>query len=92
MDKLKRGTQIVYVPSHIRRKDGSYNKKSSFLERGFVTSGPTLDGSYMCRYWSKSDVEDLRTKANSELTPADCIVVEETYPPSMVQKMLDKYC
>jgi hypothetical protein len=92
MDKLVRGTQIIYVPSHLFHKDGSYNKKSTLIQRGFVTSGPTFDGSYFCRFWSFADVNDLRTKNNSELTPVACIVVEDTYPKSMVQEMLDKYC
>lgn len=67
---MQRGTQILYVPTHaegdIRHPD---------IEAGFVTSvkGDTV----YCRYWRK-DLSELRTKANSEGTPRDLIVIQES--------------
>ena len=78
---MKRGTQIVYVPSHasgINHPD---------CEEGFVTSirGNTV----FCRYWSKvTSGIMLRTRANSEGTPIENIVVCDTHPQSTVDEWL----
>ena len=87
MDKLKRGTQIAYVPTHTK---GDINHND--VERGFVTSGPTKDGAYFCRYWSRYHEKELRTKANSECTPADCLQVTDSFPQELIEEMLEKYC
>jgi hypothetical protein len=84
---FKRGDQILYVPTH-----AGGNKSHMDVEHGFVTSGPAEDGSYFCRYWSKFDPFQLRTKANSELTPGHLLVGYESHPPEDVEEMLEKYC
>ena len=68
---LTRGTQILYVPMHAH---GDTNHPD--VEAGFVTSqrGDTV----FCRYWSKHTPGELRTKANSEGTPVDAIVIRDT--------------
>jgi len=93
MDKLARGTQIAYVPTHIRDKNGYFNSKSSFIQFGFVTSGPTADECYFCRYWiGGTHFNELRTVSNSERTPIDCIEVVASHDQALVDEMLEKYC
>ena len=81
---MKRGTQIIYVPSHA---DGPDHPDA---EPGFVTSGD--DAFVFCRYWSKHYPGELRTKANSERTPTCALVVQDTVDQSLVEEMLEKYC
>ncbi len=68
MEKLKRGTQIIYVPSH-----AGGDEKHRDCERGFVITDK--GGSAFCRYWSKFETSSLRTKSCSELTPRANLVV-----------------
>ena len=86
MDQLKRGTQILYVPSHAQG-----NPEHPDVEVGFVTSGPANGDAYFCRYWRK-DGTDLRTKTCSELTPIWTIVVKDTYPQEKIDAALTEYC
>jgi len=65
---MKRGTQIAYVPTHA---NGDLDHDD--VQTGFVIS-VNGDAAY-CRYWSKSNPDELRTKANSELTPL-CLLEE----------------
>ena len=81
-----RGTQILYVPSHA---NGSLTHPD--CESGFVTSVKD-DGLVFCRYWSKHEDYELRTKANSEGTHPTNIFVVDTVPQRRVIEMLDKYC
>ena len=85
--KLKRGTQIIYVPTHAEN-DGTDHPD---CERGFVTSS-TNTGVAFCRYWSKYSYGDLRTKAGSERTPVENIVICDTVPQSEVDEALEKWC
>lgn len=61
IEDLKPGVQIAYIPAHCM---GDLNHR--LVEFGFVTSanGSTA----FCRYWSKINPHELRTKANSEGT------------------------
>lgn len=63
--------QIAYVPNHAR-SDVSH----ADVEFGFVTSVKwTIMGQAIyCRYWSRNNQNELRTKANSEAADADNIV------------------
>lgn len=84
---LKPGTQIISVPTHVN------NLEDPACEPGFVTSGPTRDGAYFCRYWLKKDGKyELRTKANSELTPVHTLVVLETVPQMIVERAMERWC
>ncbi|MHA1951266.1 MAG: hypothetical protein ACW987_15535 [Candidatus Thorarchaeota archaeon] len=78
---LKRYDQVLYIPAHLHtllleKKPISMGYPNS-AQPGFVSSGPTDEGDYYVRYWQiGSDgkvIPDLRTKANSELTPANCL-------------------
>lgn len=68
---IKRGTQIIYVPMH-----AGDDVDHPDCETGFVTS---VKGEVVyCRYWSKVNPGELRTKLNSEGTPIDSIVAIDT--------------
>lgn len=83
--ELKRGTQIVYVPSHAEG-----DTKHRDAEQGFVT----LAGeSYaFCRYWSKFEGGQLRTKSCGELTPISHLVVQNSVPQIEVEAALKLWC
>ncbi len=72
--QLKKGVQIVYVPSHA---NGNVNHLDS--EEGFIADKAGMRIDYIhCRFWSKENPEFLRTTANGEATPLDCIVIKNT--------------
>jgi hypothetical protein len=94
MDKLARGTQVVYVPNHLKTTDPI---EPGGLEPGFITNGPTNTGAYFVRYWQVRGKHFgpnyvLRTQANSELTPGENLVVRDTVPQAEVENALEKYC
>ena len=80
---MKIGTQIVYIPMHICIKNVDHEDN----EEGFVF-GKEKNGSIPCRYWSKFYPDQLRTKANSEMTPMWRIVKKDTRPQGMVNKAI----
>lgn len=82
---LERGTQIIYVPNHA---DGDVSHPD--CEAGFVTSACATTA--FCRYWYRSYPGELRTKANSENTPIDNLVIQDTVPQSRVEQALKEYC
>ena len=91
MAKLIRGTQIVYLPPHAER-----NLNHPDVEYGFITSGPVTVApnvaAYYARYWRKGHPGKLRTKANSECTSLDCIVVKDSVPQNVVNAVLAEFC
>ena len=63
---MKLGTQIAYIPNHVRYSDNDKNKfNHSDTEYGFVTS-INVNGTIFCRFWRKGSRTELRTTANSE--------------------------
>lgn len=85
--ELKRGTQVICVPSHAR---GDVNHRD--CEAGFVTSGHSAGGIAFCRYWSKLHPGELRTRANSELTKVFRLVIRDSVPQEQVEAALEEYC
>jgi len=78
---MELGTQIIYVPDHA---NGDLNHPD--CEPGFVT---THDGPIAhCRYWSKHHPGELRTKANSESTRIENLVVKDTVPQDQVDQAI----
>ena len=75
-----KGTQIAYIPSHAKGKIGHKD-----VQFGFVTS-KTQNGAF-CRYFRK-DGKALRTTANSELTPWDCLVIVGHHTPGEIHLLL----
>jgi hypothetical protein len=92
--QLTRGTQIAYVPQHVQELDNDLTSRLAHpdVEFGFVTSGPTYNNAYFCRYWRKGHLGDLRTKSCSEGTPFDCIVVIDSVPQVTVDLAMVDYC
>ena len=77
---VKRGTQILSVPSHA---EGNLDHPE--VQAGFVTS---VRGEHVyCRYWRK-DLSELRTKANSECTPIYVLYAVDTVPQARVEAAL----
>ena len=79
---FKRGVQIVYVPSLVSSDDVPE------CEEGFITSVGI--GGAFCRYWGKHDQSELRTRANSEMTPFENLIIEETHPQQIVDALLEE--
>lgn len=84
--KLKCGTQIVYVPLH-----ANGDTDHSDCETGFATSFKPGSDTAFCRY-CKATPGELRTKANSEATPVDLLIVEDTVRQSLAESALEKWC
>lgn len=84
--KFKRGDQIAYIPDHA---DSIQHKDVQF---GFVTSGPNSSGAYFCRYWREEKSPELRTKANSEATPYDHLVLYKSHTEKEVEQALKEFC
>ena len=76
------GTQIIYVPTH-----ANGNPDHPDCEQGFVTS--VRNNMAFCRFWSKDDPGQLRTKSNSEATPIGLIIEQDTRPQAVVNQTLE---
>lgn len=78
------GTQIAYIPLHAC---GDINHKD--VQFGFVTK--QVEGGHFCRYWlSGKEGLDLRTRANSELTPNECLRKHQSVQQAVVVGWLAK--
>lgn len=83
---MEQGTQIAYVPMHANQ-----DITHPDVQFGFVTS----EGEYnhhFCRYWMKGKIGvELRTTANSELTPNSLLVefasLEQAHIYSWLQQL-----
>lgn len=84
MGTFKFGDQIAYLPDH-----ANDNLEHQDVEFGFVTGD--RDHTIFCRYWSKSDPQDLRTKANSEGAYRRNIVRYTSRPQSEIDEVIEKY-
>jgi hypothetical protein len=83
---METGTQIIYFPPHV--KFG--NEANPATEFGFIY-GKTWDGEMLpCRYWSNLFPNELRNKANSELTPVHRIKLKNTRNQQLVWKEIRK--
>ena len=75
------GTQIAYIPTHA---EGNINHPD--VEFGFVVS--ERDDNHFCRYWRKSHLGELRTVANSELTPTYALVEHVSVSQELVDNLI----
>lgn len=91
---FKPGDQIIYVPSHVvvnNIKDFVWDHPH--VERGFVmsvkyetvTNVPLI----FCRYWLKTMIGQLRTVANSELTPVERLHLFKTHSQEFIEKTME---
>lgn len=78
---MKPGTQIAYVPTHAEG-----NMKHPDVQFGFVTS--ERGDSHFCRYWRNGHTGELRTVANSELTPNFLLVEVESVLQGVVDNLI----
>lgn len=86
---LKLGTQIAYVPNHA---DGDITHAD--VQHGFV--GVVTQGGAFCWYWLPKkywtgSIPSLRTKANSELTPFDNILIYDFVDHKYVNEAIKAY-
>ncbi|NIQ88657.1 MAG: hypothetical protein GWN93_06080 [Deltaproteobacteria bacterium] len=86
---VKRGTQVLYVPTHAYG-----NLMHPDVEAGFITSLSVKFA--FCRFWYKDRAtvraRDLRTKLNSEATSFDDLYVVDTVGQELVDEALKTYC
>ena len=82
---MKPGTQIIYIPTHA---NGDTDHPDA--EAGFVTSNWSFNARVYCRYWSKHEPNELRTKANSESTPVARLIKKDTRPQSVVNTLIEE--
>lgn len=82
---LQKGTQIAYVPTHAR--GDARGLAHPDVQFGFVMSVRPKGGVF-CRYWLRGQLGELRTRANSELTPAGMIVEHQSVDQSVVDRAL----
>lgn len=83
--KLKLGDQIVYVPGHLWDQPLKFGYPNG-AQPGFVT-GLNSESDYFCRYWiikNGKPINELRTKANSKLTPSFFVKRMDTVPQEWV--------
>ena len=81
-----RGDQIAYVPSHA---NGDMDHPD--VDYGFVYNVNKYDKNlYFCRYWSKYEKGELRTKANSESTHARDLRLWWSVPQGDVNKTIEE--
>lgn len=84
---LKSGTQIVYVPNHAEGDLNHYDCEIGFVMRDQKDGSDSV----FCRYWRKGLAGiELRTKANSELTPIDNIIVMDSVPQQLVRDAINE--
>ena len=79
---MKIGTQIVYIPSH------ADSVQHPDVEFGFVVSDK--GNHHFCRYWRKGQPGELRTTANSELTPTENIAIYHSVDQEVVEYWLEE--
>jgi hypothetical protein len=83
---MKQGTQIAYVPPHA--KGDLYHISVQF---GFVIREAHCGDrdAHLCRYWLRGyEGIQLRTTANSELTPTTHLVEHQSVGQSVVDSWL----
>ena len=78
---MKPGTQIAYIPLHA---EGDINHPD--VEFGFVVS--ERGDAHFCRYWRKGHLGELRTVANSELTPTNNLVEYKSVSQDVVDNLV----
>lgn len=97
---MEPGTQIIYVPQHLKNDYEIHRKKGTVtdlfgyphgIQPGFVAA-KSGDGACFCRYWrmeGKKVKLELRTWANSELTYTRDLVLFDSVGKSAVDHMMD---
>ena len=86
---LKRGTQIAYVPDHVKNawKETGYHPAVEF---GFVNTICSDNKAAFCRYWVQGNPGVLRTIANSERTDLNDIFLHDSVSQEVVDETIAK--
>lgn len=79
---FQRGDQVAYTAPHL-----AGNLCHPDAEFGFVMA-PAGPGHYWCRFWRRGHLGELRTVANSEIAPADCLVAHDSVAPVRVDEAI----
>jgi hypothetical protein len=94
MNELLPGTQVVYVPNHLAEGELTIGYPNG-CQPGFVTEKAGVDPEgYFVRYWwldGETITEELRTKANSELTYRDNLAVLDSVPQDRVDRLMVEF-
>jgi hypothetical protein len=96
--KLMRYEQVLYIPPHLHtlllEKKPVPIDYPNGAQPGFISSGPNAYGNYFVRYWQIDSegrvITDLRTKANSECTPASSLFLWTSVSRGAIAQM-EKY-
>lgn len=80
---MKTGTQISYIPNHA---NGDIAHPD--VEFGFVTAQSRTGHNHFCRYWRKGYPGELRTTANSEMTPDANLSIWDSVSQEIVDELL----
>lgn len=83
-ETLKPGDQIASIPDHAK---GDLHHQD--VEFGFVMQKPGRVGIF-CRYWIKGQPGQLRTAANSELTPVAYLVKYQSVNQGVVDATMKR--
>lgn len=89
---LKVGTQIIYVPEHVRSACGNNMSKMiahQDAEFGFVSSWN--DDTVFCRFWSNHFMGALRTLANSEGCNRRDLELHSRYHQAIIDVTIKKF-
>ena len=76
-----RGVQVLYIPLH-----ANGDETHPDVEEGFVTS--IYKGAVFCRFWSKFNRDELRTKANSEAVSIAQLIQRTTHSQFLIDRYL----
>lgn len=79
---FQRGDQVAYIPHH-----AAGDLAHPDVEFGFVMA-QSPRGDYFCRYWRRGHLGELRTTANSEIAPVDCLVAHDSVPAVRVDEAI----
>jgi len=86
---METGTQIAYIPQHAEGKIDHPD-----VEFGFVMDELPEQEAHRCRYWRQNvkhpaTMDDLRTRANSESTPNECLVEYMSVDQEVVARVIN---
>jgi hypothetical protein len=83
LEDLSQGDQVAYVPMHA---GGDVHHRD--VEFGFVFAAGRDPSAVFVRYWRQGRPGSLRTVANSESTPLECLVRYVSVPQAAVEAAL----
>ena len=79
---MRPGTQIVYMPDQAK---GDLNHSDVMF--GFVVAQKG-EFFHWCHFWSKRNLEKLRTVSGPEMIPNDNLIKKKTVPKKQVEEMM----